>query len=57
MSNKNLVEFDRQKLSNLKRAYTNALKDKKEVFKFEGNDLLVSFAKYLIEYLDSKLAK
>lgn len=47
-----LIEFDRQELSNLKRAYTMALKNKKETFLFKGKKFLTTYAKYLIEYLE-----
>lgn len=52
---KNTITFDRQELSNLKRSYTVAIRNKKDQFTFKGNELLVSYAKYLIEYLETKL--
>lgn len=35
-----------------KKAYNKAVKDGKAVFKFEGQDVLVSYAKYMIEHLN-----
>lgn len=49
-----VIEFDRQELSNLKRAYTIALNNKKEVFLFQGRKVLTAYAKYLIEYLEGR---
>lgn len=51
------ITFDRNSLARLKRIYNKALKDgktKNDVIKFEGNDLLIGYAKYLIEYLESR---
>lgn len=53
--NKKTITFDRQELSNLKRSYTVAIRNKKDQFIFKGSPLLVSYAKYLIEYLETKL--
>lgn len=53
----NTITFDRQKLINLKRAYTNALKDSKEIFVFEGQQILTAYARYLIEYLEGLFNK
>ncbi len=52
---KNSITFDRQELINLKRSYTLAVEENKEQFTFKGNELLTSYAKYLIEYLESRL--
>lgn len=38
----------------LKRLYANALENKKEIITFKGRQLLVTYAKYLIEYLQTK---
>ena len=35
----------------LKRAYNRAVKDNKEIFIFNGAELLTKYAKYLIEYM------
>lgn len=49
-----MVNFDKKKFLALKKAYNKAKKDNKKVFEFEGNQLLVDYAKYLIEYLEPK---
>jgi hypothetical protein len=54
-TNDDTVTFDRAKLERLKTAYQNALKDKAETFWFEGKEYLVSYARYLIEYLETSL--
>ena len=51
---KQTIEFDRQEVINLKRAYTMALKSNKEVFQFQGKQILTAYAKYLIEYLEGR---
>lgn len=50
----NSVNFDRLKLMKLKREYSKAIREKKESFVFEGNLLLVNYAKYLIQFLEMK---
>jgi hypothetical protein len=40
-----------------KRAYTRAVAHNEEVFIFDGNDFVVNYAKYLIEYLGSHLSE
>lgn len=47
-------EFTQQKFVALKKAYAQAVEAKQASFKFEGNELLVPFAKYLIEYLATR---
>jgi hypothetical protein len=49
------MKFDKKKLTKLKRLYNQAVAEKKEIFIFEDKELLVSYAKYLIEYLDNEL--
>jgi len=49
------VSFDKAKLEALKKAYAQAVSAKQESFMFEGQELLASYAKYLIEYLSGKL--
>jgi hypothetical protein len=48
------INFTPQKLADLKVAYEKAKAAGKESFVFEGNELLVSYAKYLIEYLEGQ---
>lgn len=43
--------FDKSKYQELQDAYDKAVKDEKEQFNFYGEVLLVSYAKYLLEYL------
>lgn len=43
--------FDKTKYQELQHAYDSAVKDNKEQFNFYGEVLLVSYAKYLLEYL------
>lgn len=40
-------------LKSLKRKYNKAIKENKEIFIFQDKEVLVSYAKYLIEYLDN----
>lgn len=49
------VNFDKEKLARFKIAYEIAVESNVDVFVFEGQEYLVSFAKYLIEYLTLKL--
>ena len=44
-----------QKFSELKRLYEDAVKNEVETFWFYGNELLVAYAKYLIEWLEPKM--
>jgi hypothetical protein len=48
------IQFTQEKFTALKRVYTKAVKEGKDSFTFEGGEYLVSYAKYLIEYLSSK---
>lgn len=49
------VNFDKKLLKELKRKYTNAKKENLETFEFANQPLLTGYAKYLIEYLETKL--
>lgn len=49
------VVFTRDTLKLFKRAYNNATRRGHESFIFEGNEYLVGYAKYLIEYLEATL--
>lgn len=49
------IDFDKKKLKKLKKAYEKAMKANRDTFLFEGHELFGSYAKYLIEYLDSEL--
>lgn len=49
------INLNKKSLRELKQAYKKAVADKKEQFTFYGNELLTSYAKYLIEYAETKL--
>lgn len=51
------IEFTIVKKLALRKAYNKAVEDKRDQFTFEGNEYLVSYAKYLLEFLDTKLGK
>ena len=50
MANK-IIKWDKQKLEALKKAHTEAMDNGQDVFTFEENEYVTSFAYYLIEYL------
>lgn len=50
-----MVSFDREKLERLKVSYGEAVRLNADSFRFDGNEYIVGYAKYLIEYLDSQL--
>ncbi len=45
------ISFDKVKYRKLKREYEQAVKEGKEIFLFEGHEVLVAYAKYMLEYL------
>ena len=49
------MTFTKEKLSELKNQYNVAIENNLEVFIFDGSELLVSYAKYLIQYLETQL--
>ncbi len=52
--------FDRKRMEALRETLAQAdgeMLGREEVIKFEGNDLVISFGKYLLEYLDGEFAK
>lgn len=51
------MEFNLSTYQKLKVEYNNAVKDEKEIFIFNGHELLTSYAKYLIEYLKTIFEK
>lgn len=51
------VDFDRAKLERLKLRVKEAVEKNEETFTFEGNEFVLSYAKYFIEYLESRLPK
>jgi hypothetical protein len=46
-----------QNIARFKNLYDKAVKENKTSFIFDGDEVLVSFAKYLIEYADTKMKK
>jgi len=48
------INFTRAKLQALKQAYNTAKRLNNEEFEFEGHPLLVTYDKYLIEYLETQ---
>jgi len=49
------IDVDMPTYQRLKEAYEQAIKDKKKIFVFDGGELLVDYAKYLLQYLEMKL--
>lgn len=49
-----MINFDRQKLRELKTLYNKAVKENKESFMYNGDEYLTSYAKYVIEYLETR---
>ena len=54
MSNSKTISFDINDFKKFKDAYNEAKIDHKESFKFKRELYLVSYAKYLIEFLEPK---
>ena len=51
--------FNRKRMEQLRETLDEADRegrDKSEVIKFEGNDLVISFGKYLLEFVDNQFA-
>jgi hypothetical protein len=48
------IEWTPAKLQRFKRRYNKAVEENVETFMFEGHELLVRYAKYLIEYLETQ---
>lgn len=48
------VEFDREKFVKFKYAYNEAKEKNMAEFAFDGHGYAIGYAKYLIEYLESK---
>ena len=51
----NQVGFNKNDLILFKKCYENAIKNNVKEFEYNGNEYLVSYAKYLIQFLESKL--
>ena len=48
------MELTKEPVQKLRRHYELAVKDEAESFSFEGHELLVQYAKYLLDYLEGK---
>ena len=48
------MDITKKQFESLKKQYNQAVKDGATTFIFEGNELVVSYAKYLIEFLSTK---
>jgi len=55
--NEGYIIFTKKKTDELRTAYNQMRADGEYKFKFEGHELLVGYAKYLLEYLDDRLGK
>jgi hypothetical protein len=49
------VSFSQDDLIQFKKLYEQAIRDEKEIIIFKGDEYLTSYAKYLIEYLETQL--
>ena len=50
-----VIEWTPAILARFKKAHAKAVADKADTFIFDGNEFVVSYAKYLIEYLNGVL--
>lgn len=50
-----MIRWDRPMRERLRKAYNKADKANQDSFVFEDNEYVTRFAKYLLEYLDTKL--
>lgn len=48
------MEWTKEAYLELKRQYENAVSEDQEQFTFQGVELLTTFAKYLLEFLDKE---
>lgn len=48
------MDFNKDKVKSLRKEYDKAVKEGKDVFVFEGQELVTNYAKYLLEYLEPK---
>jgi len=55
MSEQVKVMWTRPIFNRFKLAYARAVKDEAGLFTFDGREYVVSYAKYLIEYLETKV--
>ena len=57
MADRPIINYTPELLAKLKRQYRHAVEVGQDQFVFEGHDILVAYAKYLIEYLDGRFGK
>ena len=50
-------EFTDELFEEFKSLYENSVKDEKESFEFQGHEVLTSYAKYVIQYLEQDEAE
>jgi hypothetical protein len=50
-----VIQFTPEKIAALKAAYSSAMAEGRPMFSFEGRTIVTSYAKYLLEYLNSPL--
>lgn len=50
----NTIKFDFQKFLKLKKAYQTAKDNGLDTFSFNGNNFVLDYAKYMIQYLETK---
>ncbi len=48
------INITHAQFNELKKLYAKAVKDKAKSFEFLGNELLTDYAKYLIQYIETK---
>jgi hypothetical protein len=51
----NTITFTYETFKSLKQEYKKAVDNNQESFIFQGHELLTQYAKYIIEYLNSKM--
>jgi len=52
-----MIEFTEEKLNEFKLEYEKAVKADKNIFKFDDEEYVTLYAKYVIEYLTDKFNK
>jgi hypothetical protein len=57
MNTNNNIELTPDTVNKLKIAYDKAVKDNKLSFMFQGNEILVAYAKYALEYAESEFER
>lgn len=55
MEQSTTIVMTKETLAELTKLYNNAVADKKDQFLFQGQTVLTSYAKYMIEYLTTRI--